>query len=78
MNVPEPEALNLHGERPVKTPFRPHDVTVDDRLKRLRTFNEQQCRDALRLHGLGGLWALQKTVVKALESRLRRIGREAA
>lgn len=64
--------ITLRGPT-MKNPFQPHDVTVADRLQRLRTFNEQQCQDALALHGLGSL-SLQKTVVQALQSRLRRIG----
>ena len=43
-------------------------VTVDDRLDMVKKFNVAQCRAALKLP------YIQKTVRKALERRLRKLG----
>lgn len=45
-------------------------VTVEDRCDMVRKFSRAQCEAALRLDGL------QRTVERAIQSRLRRLDRE--
>lgn len=73
--------ITLHGDHGMSNPFEHRDGTMTmsaaDRIDRVRRFDENQCNAALYLHGLGSL-TLQKTVVQALERRLRRLAKEAA
>lgn len=46
-----------------------YDITADDRIMRVRSFDKAQCDAALRLDGL------QRTVIKAIERRLRQLAK---
>jgi len=60
-----PFTVTVYGSHPT------YHVTVDDRIAAVRRFDRAQCQAALALPGL------QKTVARAVHTRLRQIEREA-